>query len=107
MSAVSDTSSGDHAPAKPAAPTVDMVEADGAIVVRLGGAWETAFAAEIFEKMRRYVPPQGSAVRFDFTALETFDTTGALIVYHALKRLEAAGIAADVSQAPERVAALL
>jgi phospholipid/cholesterol/gamma-HCH transport system permease protein len=82
--------------------------ADGGLDVRLAGAWQLRGdhpPADALE--RELVPGRVPRLRFDATALESWDSSLVALVARVLRRCEEAGVPADRAGLPEGVRRLL
>jgi len=67
------------------------------LVLEFAGPWTTLTVARQDQALESLAPNGARRVRIDLTALEAFDTAGALLVHRTVKQLSARGLEVDLS----------
>lgn len=86
---------------------VRMSRDGAALVLAAGGGWQLAASAALDAELGRLDVAGIREARFDLSALEALDTSGAWLLYRTQRRLEQNGATVDVTGAAPQDAALL
>ncbi len=80
---------------------------EGSLVLRAGGAWRVASAADLDHKLQALDPGTARAVRIDLAAVESLDSAGAWLLLRTERELGARGLAVSVENVRPEIEPLL